>query len=188
MDVKIDITKTTIETDRLILRAWKENDLNDFYEYARVDGVGEMAGWKHHSSMEETSKILKSFMSNKNVFAIVYKENDKVIGSLGLEKSWANDDENYKNLKMKEIGYVLSKDYWGMGLMPEAVKEVIKFGFNDCKLDAITISHFIKNIQSRRVIEKSGFKFVKLGKYYAKQLNQNFVDLEYILFKESQEL
>lgn len=52
MDTIIDITNTIIETKRLILRSWRESDLNDFYEYASVDGVGEMAGWKHHESIK----------------------------------------------------------------------------------------------------------------------------------------
>ena len=137
MDIHIDITKVTIETDRLILRGWKETDLNDFYEYASVEGVGEMAGWKHHDSMEISKKILQSFISEKNVFAIVYKENNKVIGSLGLHVSWANDEASYKDMKVKEIGYVLSKTYWGMGLMPEAVKAVIEYCFDNCKLDTL---------------------------------------------------
>ena len=84
MDVQIDITNTKIETQRLILRSWAESDVNDFYEYASVEGVGEMAGWKHHDSIEVSKKILQSFMSEKNVFAIIYKGNDKVVGSLGL--------------------------------------------------------------------------------------------------------
>ena len=46
MDVKIDITGIVLQTPRLILREWRESDLNDLYEYASVDGVGEMAGWK----------------------------------------------------------------------------------------------------------------------------------------------
>lgn len=47
MDIEIDITDQLIETDRLILRAWKEDDLQDFFEYASIEGVGEMAGWRH---------------------------------------------------------------------------------------------------------------------------------------------
>ncbi len=185
MDVQIDITNTKIETQRLILRSWAESDVNDFYEYASVEGVGEMAGWKHHDSIEVSKKILQSFMSEKNVFAIIYKGNDKVVGSLGLHYSWANDDSKYSTLKLKEIGYVLSKTYWGQGLMPEAVKEIIKFCFNKCGLDALTIGHFSNNNQSKRVIEKCGFEFVKQSEYYAKQLQQNFVDMKYILYRQS---
>ena len=53
-DFKIDGIK--LETERLVLRAFKDSDLNDFYEYASEDGVGEMAGWKHHERMEETKE------------------------------------------------------------------------------------------------------------------------------------
>lgn len=182
MDIQIDITNITLETDRLILRSWSENDLEDFFEYASVDGVGEMAGWKHHKSVEVSKKILDSFVAEKNIFAVTLKENDKVIGSLGLHPSWANDAPEYRDLKVKEIGYVLSKDYWGKGLMPEAVREVIRFCFETIGLDALTIGHFKINDQSRRVIEKCGFRFVKNGEYYSKQMQKNFDDMKYILF------
>ena len=160
MDITIDITKTTLETDRLILRQWKETYINDFfYQYSKAPGVGEMAGFKHHDSIEVSEKILQSFISWKNVFAIVYKENNKVIGSLGLHKSWANYESSHSHLKLKEIGYVLSKEYLGNGLMPEALKAVIKFCFNTCNLDTLTIGHFSSNKQSKRVIEKCRFTF-----------------------------
>lgn len=183
MDVDIDISKTIIATDRLILRAWKETDLIDFFEYACVDGVGEMAGWKHHETIEESRRILHNFIAEKNVFAIVFKDNNKVIGSIGLHNSWANNDPEYNNIKLKEIGYVLSKNYWGRGLIPEAVKEVIKFCFDKLDLDALTIGHFSTNMQSKRVIEKCGFKFVKQSEFYAKQLQKNFDDLKYIIYR-----
>lgn len=185
MDITIDVTNITIETDRLILRAWQETDINDFYEYASVEGVGEMAGWKHHDSIDVSKKILESFILEKNVFAIVYKENSKVIGSLGLHESWSNDDSTYAHFKSKEIGYVLSKEYWGKGLMVEAVISVIKFCFHQCKLDALTIGHFSSNNQSKRVIEKCGFTFVKQSEYYAKQLQLTFDDMKYILLNNA---
>ena len=125
MDIQIDITDTVLETPRLILRPWRESDLEDFFAYASVEGVGEMAGWKHHESIEVSRAILGDFMSHKNVFALAHRESGRVIGSLGLHPSWANEDEAYRHLKVKEIGYVLSRDYWGQGLMPEAVKAVI---------------------------------------------------------------
>ncbi|VYU32382.1 Acetyltransferase (GNAT) family protein [Clostridium tertium] len=143
-----------------------------------------MAGWKHHKSIEISEKILQSFISWKNVFAIVYKENTKVIGSLGLHNSWANDESDYSHLKLKEVGYVLSKDYWGNGLMPEALTAVIKFCFNICKVDALTICHFLSNTQSKRVIEKCGFKFVKQSEYFAKQLDLTFDDMQYVLLNK----
>lgn len=67
MDVMIDISNTVIKTDRLLLRAWKETDIHDFFEYASVDGVGEMAGWKHHNTIEESQRVLNDFISKKCV-------------------------------------------------------------------------------------------------------------------------
>ena len=116
----IDISNTRIETPRLILRPWLDSDLEDFYAYASEEGVGEMAGWAHHQSLEESREILNLFMEGKHTFALELRENGHAIGSLGLEER----DENLdlpEDLEGCEIGYVLSKAYWGRGLMPEAV-------------------------------------------------------------------
>ena len=183
MDIQIDITDTVLETRRLILRPWEESDLEDFYAYASVEGVGEMAGWRHHESIEVSRSILEDFMSHKNVFALVHRESGRAIGSLGLHPSWANEDEAYRDLKVKEIGYVLSREYWGQGLMPEAVRAVIGFCFDTCGLDALTVGHFSVNGQSKRVIEKCGFQFVKESRYHAKLLGKDFDDRKYILLR-----
>ena len=159
MNAEFHIKDKVIETERLLLRAFKETDLNDFYKYAKVDGVGEMAGWPHHENIEESKKILDRFIKNDIVFAIVYKENNKVIGSLGVEECGLVDKlTEFEGLLGRELGYVLSKNYWGKGIMPEAVKGVIDYLFNDLNLDFLTCGHFDKNNQSRRVIEKCGFK------------------------------
>jgi len=181
MDFKIDTSKITIETERLILRAFEEPDLADFYAYASVPGVGEMAGWPHHKSIETSKSILQSFFEKKDVFAIFHKAENKVIGSLGIHKSWANEEEIYKNLRAKEIGYVLSKDFWGQGLIPEAAKAVIDYGFNNLGIEAFTCCHFSENSQSQRVIEKIGFKFVKQCEFHAELLDKTFEDMKYIL-------
>ena len=154
MNAPVDVTDIRIETERLILRAWRETDLADFYEYARVEGVGAMARWTHNQSM----RILDSFISGKKTFALEWKENGKVIGSLGLEPRDAGLPEE---LQGREIGYVLSRDYWGRGLMPEAVKAVIDYCFQELSFDYLTCGHFDCNDRSRRVVEKSGFRFLK---------------------------
>jgi len=187
LDIQIDVTNMVIETERLILRAFTEADLQDFYSYASIPGVGEMAGWPHHESIETSERILHSFIEEKEVFAVCSKSDHKVIGSLGLHRSWANEDEAYKDLKVKEIGYVLSKAYWGQGLMPEAVMSVIDYGFNTLDLDAFTCGHFIENGQSRRVIEKCGFRFARQGEFYAKQLDCHIQDMKYILLKKQRQ-
>ena len=157
MNAPVDVTNIQIETRRLILRPWQETDLEDFFEYASVPGVGEMAGWNHHESRDFTRTILDAFIRNKKTLALVRKDSGKVIGSLGLEEMRPDPvaGERYG----REIGYVLSKDHWGRGLMPEAVKAVCDYGFRVLNWDYITCGHFVHNDRSRRVIEKCGFRY-----------------------------
>ena len=187
MDVTVDITDVNIQTGRLLLRPWAESDMFDFYSYASVPGVGEMAGWECHKSYNTTRRVMQEFMDGKNVFAITHRRDGKVIGSFGLHKSWANEDDLYSGLRLKEFGFVLSKDYWGQGLMPEAVGAVTAYCFDALGLDAVTCGHFKDNARSRRVIEKSGFRFVRECEFYAKQLNRGFEDYKYILLKSERD-
>ena len=158
MNAEFDVTGIRLESQRLILREWKIEDVDDLFTYASVPGVGEMAGWPHHKNKEESLYRVNKFVKEKHTFAIVYKENNKVIGSLGVEKYGAEDKlSEFFDYKGREIGYVLSKDYWGQGLMPEAVKLVIDYLFNVLSYDFLLCGHFVRNHQSARVQEKCGF-------------------------------
>lgn len=183
MNTVVDISKVTLKTKRLILRPWEAADLNDLYEYASVDGVGQMAGWAPHKSIEESKKILQMFIDEKKTFAVEYK--GKVVGSLGIEKYNEAKFPQLSNLKRREIGYVLAKNYWGQGLMPEAVNRVIEYLF-DTGLDAILCGHFTSNVQSKRVQEKCGFKHYKDGTYET-QRGTIEDDVVNIIFKEEYE-
>lgn len=159
MNTQIDVTGVVLTTDRLILRPWRESDYTDLYQYAKVDGVSQMAGWNPHRSIEESQTILSHFINGKKTFAL--EHHGKVIGSLGIEKYREDNYPELDEMQGREIGYVLSKDYWGQGLMPEAVQAVIQWLFHDVKLDFIIVGHFIHNNQSRRVIEKCSFQYIK---------------------------
>ncbi len=144
----------TLETDRLILRKYTENDLDDLFEFAKSPNVGPNAGWPPHKTKEDSEKILKMFIEKDEVWAIVEKKSNKVIGSFGLHK-----DQKREIPKVKMIGYVLSEKYWGNGYVPEATKRVLDYAFNELDLDIISVYHYPFNTQSKRVIEKCGFKF-----------------------------
>lgn len=152
----IDVSDVTLKTKRLILRTWKLSDVNDLFNYASINGVGEMAGWNHHKSKEESLMIIKMFIKEKNVFAIEY--NNKVIGSIGIHKTILSEYPELNEKISYEIGYALSKEYWGNGIMPEACRTVINYLFKHYKIDAITCSYFHFNNQSKRVLEKLNFK------------------------------
>lgn len=159
MNASFKINGAIIETERLLLRSFRESDLKDFYEYASIEGVGEMAGWKHHQSIEKSKEILDTFIKEDIVFAICLKDSGRVIGSLGVEKyGLENKLTEFANYTGREIGYVLSKSYWGIGLMTEAVRGAIDYLFNSLNYDFLLCGYYDFNHQSKRVQEKVGFK------------------------------
>ena len=105
-----------METERLWLRPWRIEDLEDFYTYCKEPDVGPWAGWKPHESREESREILSRWLQEDGDevrLAIVDKFNGRVIGSLVLE------EDGHRGCK--SLGYVLGKPYWGRGYMTEAV-------------------------------------------------------------------
>ena len=163
MNAAIDISNTVLKTDRLTLRPWAYSDLDDFYAYASVDGVGQMAGWIPHANREESRAILERFVEGKKTFALECR--GKVIGSLGIEEYNEEKFPELSGKKCREIGYVLSKEFWGRGLMPEAVREVIRYLFESVGLEIILCAHFLSNRQSGRVQEKCGFRHYAFGRF-----------------------
>lgn len=159
MNAEFKINSKIIETKRLILRAFTLEDLDDFYEYASVEGVGERAGWAHHKSKQESQEILKRFIAEDKTFAICLKKDGKVIGSLGVEKYGLEESlTEFNGYLGREIGYVLAKPCWGKGIMPEAVTAVIEYLFKEIDLDFLICGYYDFNAQSKRVQEKCGFK------------------------------
>lgn len=185
MNAEIDITGITLETQRLYIRPWRVTDIDDFYEYASVDGVGQMAGWEPHNNKEKSAFILDIFMKEKKTFAIELKDNRKVIGSIGIEKyDTKKFCGEFDEKQGRELGYVLSKTYWGMGLMPEAVKRIISYCFDELSLDFLTVGHFKGNEQSKRVIEKCGFQFYCEGEFKTR-IGTIEKDCSYVLLNNS---
>lgn len=159
MNAEFNVGKIIIETERLVLRAFEQGDLDDFFEYASVEGVGEMAGWRHHENKAESQEILNCFIKEDKTFAIVYKANNKVIGSVGIEiYGMEKELVEFSDYRGREIGYVLSKAYWGKGIMTEAVNAVISYLFNDEDFDFLICGYYDFNARSKRVQEKCGFK------------------------------
>lgn len=147
----------TLTTERLILRPWEESDAESLYEYAKDDRVGPVAGWPVHTSVENSREIIRTVLSEPETYAVCLKEDNRAIGCVGLstgEKSNIGlpDTEG-------EIGYWIGVPFWGRGLIPEAVNEVIRHAFEDLYLEALWCGYFDGNIKSKRVQEKCGFKY-----------------------------
>lgn len=142
-------------TSRLILRTITKDDIEDIFEYSKQKNVGPNAGWKPHETKEETLEIANQiFIEKENVWGIILKENNKLIGTVGIIK-----DPKRENDKAKMLGYAISEEYWGKGLMTEAVKKVIEYGFTKLELDLITAYCYPFNHRSQRVLEKCNFEY-----------------------------
>lgn len=143
-----------LETDRLLIRRFKVEDLDDFFEYARLETVGPMAGWLPHPNREHSKKILSSFIASEEVFAIELKAKSKMIGSVGLHK--VNSEDVYQGY---ELGYVLSPYYEHQGYMQEAVTRIIDYAFSELGIKELAVSHFINNERSEKLIKKFPFHY-----------------------------
>lgn len=179
MNCDIDISGVVLKTDRLVLREWRERDLQDFFDYCSVDGVGQMAGWAPHENLEKSQQILDLFINEKKTFCIEFE--GKAIGSVGIEKYDESKYLEYATLKGREIGFVLSKAYWGRGIMPEAVNVVIKYCFDVLGCDFLLCGHFVWNNQSKRVQQKCGFHYIKTVDYVTRMGTHEQTDMN-VLF------
>ena len=146
-----------LETERLILRSWDERDANDLFQYASNPEVGPIAGWPVQTSIENSKEIIKSVLSSPETYAVVLQETMQPVGSIGLMIGSASnigisDTEG-------EIGYWIGVPYWGQGLIPEAVREIMRHGFNDLNLEKMWCGYFDGNTKSKRVQEKCGFHY-----------------------------
>lgn len=142
-----------INTKNLKLRPLTMNDTADVFAYSKSKNVGPRAGWKPHESIEETEEIMKTiFVGQENIWGI--EKDQRIIGSIGLI-----DDQHRQNDQARMLGYALSEDYWGQGLMTEAARAVLAYGFDTLALSLISVVHYPDNLGSQRVIEKCGFYY-----------------------------
>lgn len=169
-----------LETERLILRPFEAKDAADLYEYARDARVGPDAGWPPHKSLEESREIIATVFAAPNTFALVDKPSGKVIGSAGF----VGRHQTLLPGPDDEIGYALSPAYWGRGLVPEAVRELLRYGFEDLGLASIWCGHYDFNARSRRVVEKCGFRYRFTDEAYVELMDQTRTELHYALTKE----
>lgn len=143
-----------IETERLILDKWSKKDAKDLFEYAKTPNVGPAAGWKPHESVSESKARIKKLFIPNRTWKITMKGEDKAIGSIGFEA-----DPHRPEIRAKQLGYSLSEDYWGLGIMTEAARAVVRYAFEEEELYVLSIETAPDNKRSQRVIEKLGFKF-----------------------------
>ena len=146
-----------LETERLILRPWKETDAESLYEYAKDPDIGPIAGWPPHQNIEESLHIIKTVFTGPECYAICEKNTDKAIGAIELKLKGHTDMTDQED--ECELGYWLGKPFWGRGYMPEAATELLRHGFEILGMTTIWCGYYDGNYKSKRVQEKVGFLY-----------------------------
>lgn len=173
-----------LETDRLILRPWHDTDAADLYEYAKDDRVASMGGWPAHTSIQNSLEVIHTVFNHPLVYAVELKENHRAVGCVGI---LIGSQSNFEIPEQEgEIAYWIGMPYWGKGLIPEAVREVMKYAFETLELTKLWCSYFENNIQSHIVQSKCGFRHHHTEKEKCNGLLQNYrtEHISYITYQQ----
>ena len=146
-----------LETDRLKLRPLSMRDVNDVFEYASMPEVSKNVTWDYHRNIADSMAFVKSILYQydqglPSPWGIVYKSQHKLIGTGGFH------NVNYE-YKKAEVGYAISAKFWNMGLMTEALSEMLRFGFNVMQFNRIEALCKLQNTSSEKVMQKCNMKF-----------------------------
>ena len=132
-----------LETGRLILRRWEEADAEELYQYAKDPAVGPIAGWPPHTSVENSREIIRDVLTAPETYAVVLKETGKPVGSIGI--MFGKNGNAPMGEQEAEIGYWIGVPYWGQGLIPEAVRELLRRCFEDLNCTAVWCGYYDGN-------------------------------------------
>lgn len=143
----------SFETERLLIRPFRENDAETFFACCQNPNLGNNAGWAPHKSIKESREILQNvFIGQEDIWAITLKDTRQLIGSIGIVP-----DPKRENPQVRMLGYWLDEPHWGKGYMTEAVQAVLNYGFNELQLSLITANCYPHNKRSQQVLERNGF-------------------------------
>ena len=172
-----------METDRLILRPWRESDAVSLFRYASDPDIGPIAGWLPHASVDDSLEIIRTVFASPEIYAVVLKNSHEPVGSCGIMFSDSLHSADMKQGEA-EIGYWIGKPYWGQGMIPEAVKAFLSRCFNKLRLDAVWCGYYEGNDKSKRVCEKSGFKYHHTNPDIVSPLGDKRTEHFYVMTKE----
>ncbi len=146
-----------LDTERLILRPLRMSDAQDLFAFAQDPQVSRHVLWDPHTSLLDSRRFLRAARrqyrrGQPSSFAVTLKDSGRMIGTVGF--MWVNVE-----YLSAEVGYSLSRDYWNRGIMTEALRRVVQFGFDELRLNRIEAQHETDNPASGRVMEHVGMKY-----------------------------
>ncbi len=155
--------KFHIETERLILREFRETDVEDFFEMDSNPEVHKYLGNNPVKTIEQAREVIatirQQYLDNGiGRWVTIEKSSGRFIGWSGLK--FIREEEN-NHINFYDVGYRLHPKYWGKGYATESCKAALEFGFGTMNLNEIIGIANEENKASRRALEKCGLKFVE---------------------------
>jgi len=146
----------SLQTDRLLLKEITGDSAQDIFEIYSSAEVVRYYDCDVYQSLQQAMDQIRTWAANcsKDVairWGISEKGNGKIIGTCGFN-FWN------KQYSSSPLGYDLLPSYWNKGIITEAVKEILRFGFEEMKLNRVQAITFPENVASTRVLEKLGFQ------------------------------
>lgn len=174
---KIIKENSILESNRLILRPFSIDDIDDVFLYASDDIVTKYLTWSAHTNISQTERVVKEFyIGNIGIFAIELKSEHKCIGCIDLRLCIEHNKASF--------GYVLNRKYWNNGYMTEALNLILDLSFSKLELNRIESTHYIGNEGSGRVMQKCGMKYEGIGLQEVK-IKDTFYDVvHYAILRE----
>ena len=134
-----------------------QKDAEDLYRYACDPDVGPIAGWPPHKNPDESRAVIRDVLNGREAYAICLKEDGRAIGAIELKLNGHTDLTDRDD--ECEMGYWLGKPFWGRGIVPEAVTEMLRRAFEDIGMQKVWVGYYEGNSKSKRVQEKCRFRF-----------------------------
>ena len=150
----------TLRTNRLILRKFEINDANDMFKnWANDEEVTKYLTWNPHGDISITKSLLEEWVKSYNIdstynWVIQFGDTSDIIGGISIV-------EINEYIQSFEVGYCISKNHWGKGIMSESLKAVIDYLFSQVGCNKITAKHDVRNIASGKVMIKCGMCYIK---------------------------
>lgn len=165
----------TLETDRLVIRAFVPEDAAPMYRnWASDPEVTKFLTWPTHQSEEVSVQVVTSWVEKNSdptnyQWAIVWKETMEPIGSISVVH-WNED------ICEAEVGYCIGKAWWHRGVMTECFSEVIRYLFREVGVNRIKARHDVNNPYSGMVMKKCGLRHEGIHRQ-ADRNNQGICDM-----------
>ncbi len=173
--------RVEVNTERLLLRPFKLEDVDDVFEYARDPEYGRylflpQQYTRMHAEMFLARQLLESW-DTRPVFAIV--RDSRVVGGIGLRIDVAHETG--------ALGYAIARSQWGKGLVPEAGRAIVDWGFKGHGLARIYAPADLRNIRSQRVMEKLGMTREGVLRSHRKERGERTDEVYYGILREEWE-